>query len=67
MQNPSTPQQFMSFFRDTETLNQLSTDDRLEIFSTILPGSSDFTKELLDEILSDYCVAHLDIIETNNK
>jgi hypothetical protein len=62
-----TPQQFMSFFRDTETLNQLSTDDRLEIFSTILPGSSDFTKELFDEILSDYCVAQLEVFETKQE
>jgi hypothetical protein len=63
MQNPITRDDFMNFFRDTEQLNQLSVDDRIEVFSTILLGSSDFTKELLDEVLSDYCVSHLDIIQ----
>lgn len=40
-------QDFMSFFRDTEKLNTLSTDDRIEVFSSILSGSSDITTELL--------------------
>ncbi len=53
----------MAFFRDDECLNTLSADDRVEVFSTILTGSSDFTKELLDEIFSDYCVSHLEVIE----
>jgi len=35
---------FMSFFRDDEKLNDLSADDRLEIFRSILIGSSDFSK-----------------------
>lgn len=65
MQNPTTPQQFMAFFRDTQQLNKLSVDDRLEVFSTILAGSSDVTKQLLDEVLSDYCVFHLEVVETN--
>ncbi|WP_316783915.1 hypothetical protein [Pedobacter frigiditerrae] len=54
---------FMNFFRDDEKLNLLSADDRVEVFRTILIGSSDFTKHLFDEILSDYCVDHLEIIE----
>lgn len=54
---------FMNFFRDDEKLMQLSGDDRIEVFSTILLGSSDFTKQLLDEIFSDYCVDHLEVIE----
>jgi hypothetical protein len=54
---------FMNFFRDDESLNTLSPDDRIEVFSTILLGSSDFKKELFDEIFSDYCVSHLDVIE----
>lgn len=45
---------FMEFFRDTEKLNTLSTDDRLEIFQTILTGSSDVTKENLDSVISEY-------------
>ena len=57
---------FMSFFRTNESLIQLSVDDRIEVFSTILLGSSDFNKKLFDEIFSDYCISHLSIIETND-
>lgn len=58
--------QFMEFFRDDEKLVELTVDDRVEIFRYILPGSSDFTKELLDEILSDYCVPNLEVIEISD-
>jgi transcriptional regulator with XRE-family HTH domain len=54
---------FMNFFRDDEKLNELNTDDRVEVFRTILIGNSDFTKELLDKILSDYNVSNLKIVE----
>jgi hypothetical protein len=54
---------FMTFFRDDESLNKLSVDDRIEVFSTILLGSSDFKKKLFDEIFSDYCIDHLEVIE----
>lgn len=54
---------FMKFFRDDEKLNELTVDDRIEVFRTVLIGSSDFTKELLDEILSDYNVTNLEITE----
>ena len=57
---------FMEFFRDTEKLNTLSVDDRIEVFSTILLGSSDFKKELFDEIFIDYSVTHLEIIENKH-
>jgi hypothetical protein len=57
---------FMKFFRDDEMLNQLTVEDRIEVFSTILLGNSDFTKSLFDEIFSDYCVTHLEVIETNS-
>lgn len=57
---------FMDFFRSDEKLNELSVDDRIEVFSTILIGSSDFKKKLFDEIFSDYGITHLDIIEVNN-
>ncbi len=58
---------FMKFFRDDEKLNELTTDDRIEIFRTILVGSSDITKELLDDILSDYSVPNLQIIDNGKK
>ena len=57
---------FMKFFRDTEKLNELTPDDRVEIFRTILLGSSDITMDLLNEILGDYSVDNLEVIEINN-
>jgi hypothetical protein len=54
---------FMKFFRDDEQLKTLSTDDRIAIFETVLVGSSDFSKELLDGILSDYIVGEIEVIE----
>ena len=57
---------FMKFFRDTEKLNKLSPDDRVEIFRTILLGSSDFSKDLLNEILGDNCIDNLEVICRNN-
>ena len=57
---------FMKFFRDTEKLKELTPDDRVEIFRTILLGSSDFSKDLLNEVLGDYCVDNLEVIEINN-
>lgn len=52
----------MQFFRDDEKLNELTPDDRDEIFRTILLGSCDITKELLEEIISDYSVSNLTVI-----
>lgn len=62
-----TREDFMKFFRDDEKLNELTVDDRIEIFRTILVGSSDITKDLLDEILSDYSVTNLEIIKNGEK
>jgi hypothetical protein len=61
-----TREAFMQFFRDEEKLNELSPDDRIEIFSTILLGSSDITKALLEDILKDYNVSNLEVIETRD-
>lgn len=61
-----TKDDFMLFFRNDEDLNTLSNDDRIEIFAQILSGGSDFSKELLDNILSDYSVSNLEIIEHSN-
>ena len=57
---------FMKFFHDDEKLNELTVDDRVEIFRTILVGSSDLTKDLLNEVLGDYCVDNLAVIEIND-
>lgn len=57
---------FMQFFRDDEKLNELTPDDRNEIFRTILLGSSDISKELLEELVSDYCVSNLKVINVKD-
>ena len=57
---------FMNFFRNDESLAQLSVDDRLEIFSYILPGSSDITVDLLNSLLEDYNVSNILISEINH-
>lgn len=57
---------FMNFFRDSEKLNELTPDDRIEIFRTILLGSSDLTRDLLNEILNDYSVENIEVIELNS-
>lgn len=57
------PQMFMDFFRDDEMLNQLTADDRIEIFLQVLLGSSDITKELLDQLLRNYSVVGLQVVE----
>lgn len=58
-----TANQFMAFFNDTDSLKTLSTDDRIDVFKGIMVGSSDFTKELLDSILSDYNVGNLEVTD----
>ncbi|MDI9320012.1 MAG: hypothetical protein QM530_05985 [Phycisphaerales bacterium] len=57
---------YMEFFRDNNKLNTLSVEDRIEVFSTILLGSSDFKKKLFDDIFSDYGVTNLKVIEVRN-
>ncbi len=54
---------FMSFFRNDDKLSELSTDDRIEVFKTILVGSTDITKDLLDGLLGDYGVGNLEVVE----
>lgn len=58
-----TPEAFMQFFRDTEKLIQLTREDRIEIFRTVLLESPDLTKDLLNEILRDYFVEQLEVID----
>jgi len=56
----------LNFFRDDDKLNELTADDRVEIFRQVLIGSSDITKKLLDEVLSDICVANLSNFYSNS-
>ncbi len=62
----ATREDFMKFYRDDEKLNLLTPDDRIEIFSQILLGTSDFTLELFKNLLSDYDISHLKVIENKN-
>ena len=57
---------FMQFFRDDEKLNELTPDDRIEVFRTILLGSCDITKELLEEVISDFNVSNLEVINVKD-
>jgi len=59
-------EEFMQFFRDDEKLNELTPDDRDEVFRTILLGSCDITKELLEDIISDYSVSNLKVIHVED-
>lgn len=56
---------FMAFFRDEEKLNTLSNEDRIEIFSSVLAGSSDLTVSLLNEVLRDYDAQNIIVVETD--
>lgn len=42
-----TLEDFMNFFRDVEKLTELTVEERVEIFQTILLGSSDFTERII--------------------
>ena len=46
----------MEFFRSDSFNQEMSVEDCREVFATVLKGSSDFTAEFLNEILSDYSV-----------
>ena len=48
--------EFMEFFRSDDFSDQMSADDCTEVFSQVLHGGSDFTKELLVSTTSDYDV-----------
>ena len=61
--NNMTREDFMNFFRDDEKLSLLSADDRIEIFLQILPGNSDITEDLLNELISDYQVTNLKVCQ----
>lgn len=59
-----TREEFMNAFRSDNWLNEnLTVDDRIEIWQTILVGSSDITKDSLNNLISDYSVGNLEVIE----
>ncbi|MBU8882320.1 hypothetical protein KSK37_04395 [Kaistella sp. DKR-2] len=50
-----TPKAFMKFFRDTEKLNELTPEDRTEIFRTVLLGSSEIRKKFTPQHQKTAC------------
>nr|WP_064194552.1 hypothetical protein [Acinetobacter baumannii] len=54
---------FMDFFRNDEKLEQLTPDDRIEIFLNVLLGSSDIDVKLLNELLNNYDISDIVISE----
>lgn len=58
---------FMNFLRNDEKLNLSIADDRMEVFSSILIGNPDISKELLNDLLIDYSVNSLIVKEVTNE
>ncbi|EPK1400729.1 hypothetical protein JX785_002550 [Acinetobacter baumannii] len=54
---------FMDFFRNDEKLEQLTPEDRIEIFLNVLLGSSDIDVKLLNELLNNYDIRNIVISE----
>ncbi len=54
---------FMDFFRNDEKLEQLTPDDRIEIFLNVLLGSSDIDVKLLNELLNNYDISNIVLSE----
>ncbi|MFX8664575.1 hypothetical protein ABTM59_19060, partial [Acinetobacter baumannii] len=50
-------------FRNDEKLEQLTPDDRIEIFLNVLLGSSDIDVKLLNELLNNYDIRNIVISE----
>jgi hypothetical protein len=53
---------FLDFFND-ERYDELTPDDKVNVFLTSLQGSADITKDLLDQLLCEYSVDGIEIKE----
>lgn len=63
-----TREEFMEAYREDDELNEsLTPDDCVEVFLSILKGSSDITKSLLETLLREYEVSNLKIVEIDGK
>jgi len=60
-------EQFMEFFRNDEALATLTADDRHEVFAGIMLGSSDFTADMLNNVLNDYGVVTLNVSNVSHR
>lgn len=57
-------EEFMDAFRNDNWLNEnLTVDDRIEIWQTVLVGSSDITYERLNSLLSDFGVNDIEVVQ----
>lgn len=60
-----TREQFMAFFRSEDFHSKVAPNDCVEIFRTVLTGSSDITKELINDIINDYCADNVQAIDSD--
>ena len=54
-------EEFMTFFRRDDFHTLITPDDAHEIFMSVLHGSSDINKELIDNLLHNYDLDRVDI------
>ena len=55
----------MAYFRLENAEQDLSPEDRIEIFLNVLLGSSDITKELIEDLFTNYGMKCTAYEETN--
>lgn len=60
-----TREEFMEFFRSKDFHSKVTPDDCVEIFRTVLTGSSDITTTLINEVIKDYNVEDVVAIDKN--
>lgn len=60
-----TREQFMEFFRSEDFHSKVTPDDCVEIFSTVLKGSSDISPELFNGVARDYGANNLITIDSD--
>lgn len=54
---------FMAYFRSPKFDEQLTNDDRIEVFLQALPGDSDLTPELLENLCQEYGTSLEEVLE----
>jgi len=59
-------EQFLDYWRSSKSDEELSADDRNELFVSAPMGACDVDKKTLDEIISDFCIENLMVIEAND-
>jgi hypothetical protein len=62
----TTRDQFMAFFRNSNSISMLSNDDKAEIAAQILGEDAVINHQLLQEVLSEYNLTVHQIIKDQN-